>query len=76
MKIKGHINAGTKEEHVTYACIKCGKENTIVFRPKQTDRTFDLCIDAIEERLCLSCLTGTDARVSGTAENLEALFCH
>lgn len=76
MKIKGIINAGTKEEHVTYTCIKCGKVNTIVFRPNQTERMFNLCMDALEERLCLSCLTGTDARVFGTAENLEALFCH
>jgi len=77
MKIKGHINAGIKEEHVTYDCIKCGKEKTVVLgRPNATPTTDRLFRDAIEEQLCICCLTGTDARIEGTAEMLEGMLCH
>ena len=77
MKIKGHINAGIKEEWVEYTCIKCGKTPLpLVFRPNITEGTKKLYMDAIEEQLCLCCLTGTDARIEGAAENLEGLLCH
>ena len=77
MKIKGHINAGIKEQHITYMCIKCGQEKTLVTgRPNQTEGSFKLYMNAIEEQLCLCCLTGTDARIEGAAENLEGLLCH
>ena len=75
MKIKGHITAGVKETQVTYSCMKCGQEKTLVFRPNISDLTKKLYYEGVQEKLCMSCLIGTDSKIEGAAENLAGLLC-
>ena len=74
MKIKGHITAGVKEEHVAYTCIKCGQEKTLVFRPNISECTKKLYYEGITEKLCMCCLIGTDSKIEGAADNLVGLL--
>ena len=62
-----------------YECIKCGEQVRKGVMPAHehghSKAYISMLTGMFDEKLCLSCLTGTNKRISGAAENLEGLLC-